>query len=86
MWLTDPAALLAVHVKFPSWRYPTPSMLRKLAEPPSCVVDMAGSEVTSLPAKLQVMLTGGSPRRMEQMTCARSPSSRIVLPKVKGSD
>jgi hypothetical protein len=60
-------------------------MLRKLAVPPSWAVTRAGSALTSRPAADHVMVIGGSPRTTEQMICARSPSLRIGLPKLKGT-
>ncbi len=83
--LRAPAALRAVHVNSPSWRYATASMLRKLAVPPSWAVDRAGSALTSRPAADHVIVIGGSPRTTEQMICARSPSLRTGLPKLKGT-
>ena len=58
--------------------------MSKLVLVPTIVVDMLGPEFSSWPFRLQVMVTGMSPRDTTHVSCAKSPESVTGFPKVNG--
>ena len=60
-WVTDPARFVALQVYSPMWVKSTLEITNMLALWPSWVVLMLGPEFSSLPFRLQVMVTGMSP-------------------------